>query len=142
MNWRILVALNSEPLAVHAADVGMTLAHSLKADLAFVYVIGEPSEIGADGGLSADEVIRMAKQEGKDLIAAIRQRDPKLSSVEFLPVGRAASEIVKAAREWPANLIVIGSHGRRGIKRAVLGSVAEAVMRHAPCPVMVVKAEE
>jgi len=37
---------------------------------------------------------------------------------------------------------VIGSHGRRGIKRAVLGSVAEAVMRHAPCPVMVVKAEE
>jgi len=142
MNWRILVALNSEPLAVHAADVGMTLAHSLKADLAFVYVIGEPSEIGADGGLSADEVIRMAKQEGKDLIAAIRQRDPKLSSVEFLPVGRAASEIVKAAREWPASLIVIGSHGRRGIKRAVLGSVAEAVMRHAPCPVMVVKAEE
>jgi universal stress protein A len=59
-----------------------------------------------------------------------------------MPIDHPAAEIVKAVKEWPANLIVIGSHGRGGIQRAVLGSVAEAVMRHAPCPVMVIKAEE
>lgn len=52
--------------------------------------------------------------------------------MEFMPVGRAAVEIVKTAKEWQANLIVIGSHGRKGLRRAVVGSVAESVMRHAP----------
>jgi len=142
MDWRVLIALSSGPLAVHAANVGMELARSLKAELAFVHVIDEPSEIGADGGVSEEEAIRTAKDDGKDLIAAIRQRAPELAAQEFTPIGRPSIEIVKAAKEWPANLIVIGSHGRGGIQRVVLGSVAESVMRHAPCPVMVVKAEE
>jgi len=142
MDWRVLIALNSGPLAVHAANVGMELALSLKAELAFVHVIGEPSEIGADGGVSEEEAIRTAKEDGKDLIASIRQRARKLAALEFMPIGRPSIEIVKAAKEWPANLIVIGSHGRGGIQRVVLGSVAESVMRLAPCPVMVVKAEE
>jgi len=142
MDWRVLIAINSGPLAVHAANVGMELARSLKAELAFVHVIGEPSEIGADGGVSEEEAIRTAKDDGKDLIAAIRQRAPEQAALEFMPIGRPSIEIVKAAKEWPANLIVIGSHGRGGIQRVVLGSVAESVMRNAPCPVMVVKAEE
>lgn len=47
--------------------------------------------------------------------------------------------IVGAAREWPADLIVIGSHGRRGLDRLLLGSVAESVVRHAPCSVSIVR---
>jgi nucleotide-binding universal stress UspA family protein len=142
MNWRVLIALNSGPLAAHAAGVGIELTRALGAGLAFVYVIDEPSDIGADGGVSAGEAIRKAKEDGKEIIAAIRHRAPQLVALEFMPIGLASAEIVKAAKEWPANLIVIGSHGRGGIQRAVRGSVAEEVMRHAPCPVMVVKAEE
>jgi universal stress protein A len=56
-------------------------------------------------------------------------------------VGKPAAEIVNAAKEWPADVIVIGSHGRAGVTRVLLGSVAEAVMRHAPCPVLVVRPE-
>jgi nucleotide-binding universal stress UspA family protein len=63
------------------------------------------------------------------------------SVLEFLPVGDPSIEIVKAAREWPADLIVIGSHGRQGVSRMLLGSVAEAVTRHAPCPVLVIRAK-
>ena len=48
-------------------------------------------------------------------------------ALQFMPIDHPAAEIVKAVKEWPANLIVIGSHGRGGIQRAVLGSVAEAV---------------
>jgi nucleotide-binding universal stress UspA family protein len=47
--------------------------------------------------------------------------------------------IVEAAREWTADLIVMGSHGRRGVDRLLLGSVAESVVRHAPCSVYVVR---
>ena len=47
--------------------------------------------------------------------------------------------IVDAAREWPADLIVIGSHGRRGFDRLLLGSVAESIVRHAPCSVDIVR---
>lgn len=142
MNWRVLIALNNEPLAVHAADVGIELTRSLKAELGFIYVISEPSEIGADGGVSAEEAVGRAKEDGQALIGAVRQRAPELAAMEFMPVGRAAVEIVKTAKEWQANLIVIGSHGRKGLRRAVVGSVAKSVMRHAPCPVMIVKADE
>jgi len=45
------------------------------------------------------------------------------------------------AKDWPADLIVIGSHGRSGMRRALLGSVAEGVMRNATCPVLVVRAQ-
>jgi len=48
--------------------------------------------------------------------------------------------IVEAARQWPANLIVMGSHGRRGVDRFLIGSVAESVMRHAGCSVLIERA--
>jgi nucleotide-binding universal stress UspA family protein len=47
--------------------------------------------------------------------------------------------IVDAAREWHADLVVMGSHGRRGLDRLVLGSVAESVVRHSPCSVEIVR---
>jgi nucleotide-binding universal stress UspA family protein len=47
--------------------------------------------------------------------------------------------ILDCAREWPANIIVVGSHGRRGLDRLLMGSVAEAVVRHAPCSVEIVR---
>src|SRR5262249_49102175 len=54
--------------------------------------------------------------------------------------GEAAERIVDAAREAQCDLIVMGTHGRTGLGRALMGSVAEKVMRAAPCPVMTVKA--
>ena len=53
--------------------------------------------------------------------------------------GEAASEIVRVAKERKVDLIVIASHGRTGLGRILFGSTAEAVVRHAPCPVLVVK---
>ena len=53
--------------------------------------------------------------------------------------GDIREKIIDAAAAWPAGLIVIGSHGRRGVQRFLLGSVAEFVVRHAPCSVQVVR---
>ena len=88
-------------------------------------------------------MIALAEQDGKGLLDTFRERlPPPLSALEFLSRGRPAGEIIKAAKEWPTDLIVIGSHGRGGIQRALFGSVADAVMRHAPCPILVIRASE
>ena len=64
------------------------------------------------------------------------------SALEFVVTGTPADEIVKAAKAWSADLIVIGTHGRGGVQRALLGSVADGVMRNAPCPVLIIRAKE
>ncbi len=140
---KILVAVESEPVAAHAADVGAELARALGAEMAFVHVVDSSLGYPADIGVPPNELTALAKQEAKKLVNDFRQRlPPQSAALEFIPVGGPATEIVKAAKEWPADLIVIGSHGRGGVQRALLGSVAEGVMRHAPCPVMVVRAKE
>jgi nucleotide-binding universal stress UspA family protein len=135
---RILVAVDEEPIAAQAADMGIELAHALGAKLAFVFVV-EPVA-SPDSGISASELLAGAEQDGRRVMAGFSQRMPAgVLPLQFVKVGAPATEIVKAAREWPADVIVIGSHGRTGVPRAILGSVAEAVVRHAPCPVLVVR---
>jgi len=140
---KVLIAIDSEPVAVRAAETGIDLAASLRAEVAFIHVMDASLLYPADTGPSPNELVCAGKRDAKQLVAAIRQRFSLQSSVlEFFQVGRPADEIVKAAAEWSADLLVIGSHGRGGMQRALLGSVAETVMRHAPCPLVVVRATD
>jgi nucleotide-binding universal stress UspA family protein len=83
-----------------------------------------------------------AKRDSKRLLAGFRKRlSLPVSTLEFAPTGTPAAAIVGTAKEWSADLIVIASHGRAGVARALLGSVAEGVMRNAPCPVLVIRAQ-
>jgi nucleotide-binding universal stress UspA family protein len=139
---KILIAVDSSPVAAHAAEVGVELARSLGAEIAFIHAIAPEVAVAPGSGASAAELMAFAQEEGRRLVAGFRQRAPSQPvPLEFVPVGRPAAEIVQAARAWPADLIVIGSHGRGGVTRVVLGSVADGVLRHAPCPVVVVRIE-
>jgi nucleotide-binding universal stress UspA family protein len=140
---KILVAVDESAFAARAADVGFELARSLGGEVALIHVIDPSVDAYApEGGIPASELIALAQQDGKRLLAAFGQRASlQPPPFEFIRVGKPATEIIKAAKEWPADLIVIGSHGRWGVERLLLGSVAEAVMRHAACPVLVVRAE-
>ena len=140
---RILVAVDEAPIAAHAADVAIDLAAGLHAKLALVHVVDPAAVAAPDAGVPEDELIADAEQDAKRLLAGFRQRiAADIIPLEFVRVGTPAAEVARAATEWPADLIVIGSHGRRGLTRALLGSVAEAVMRLAPCPVLVVRGHE
>jgi nucleotide-binding universal stress UspA family protein len=141
---KVLVAVDEDPIAAHAAEVGMALARSLHAEVALIHAT-DPSAIYApEPGMADDELALAlsAERDGARVMADFRARLPAGSEVlQFIPHGRPGPEIVKAAQEWGADLIVIGSHGRRGLTRTLMGSVAEAVMHHAPCPVLVVRAK-
>jgi nucleotide-binding universal stress UspA family protein len=141
MNFRrILIAVDGSPLAAHAANVGIELARSLGGEVAFIHVVDPAHAYAPEGGVSPAVLLAQAEEDGKRLLAELRQRaSPQPTCLEFLAVGKPNLEILKAANEWPADIIVIGSHGSGGLTRLLVGSVAEAVMRHASCPVLVVR---
>ena len=145
---KILIALDDGPISAHAADVGIALGRSLKSDMALIHVVAYPTTApNADLGMTpstqllfSSETLDIEMEVGRKLLNGVRQRlslDPSIP--EYLECGEAAAEIVKVAHSWSADLIVIGSHGRHGFDRLILGSVAESVTRSAPCPVLIIK---
>jgi nucleotide-binding universal stress UspA family protein len=78
-------------------------------------------------------------QHLRDELCRTRPGDPNTHVQHLLAEGDPANAILSAARESHCDLIVMATHGRRGLSRLVLGSVAEAVLRRAPCPVLLVK---
>ncbi len=80
-------------------------------------------------------------QEGVlDQLRQLRLPDPSVRIEPRVQEGQAGTEIVRVAKEAGCDLIVMGTHGRTGLGRLLMGSVAEQVMRQAPCPVLTVKA--
>lgn len=135
---RILIAVDGEAVSAHAAELGIQLACCVTGDVAFVHVV-EPDLTHAPG-IAAEDVVAEAQKDGERILAELETRiSPLFAAQKFIRVGRPAHEILGVAKEWRADVIVVGSHGRHGIPRVLLGSVAEAVMRHADCPVLVIR---
>jgi nucleotide-binding universal stress UspA family protein len=75
----------------------------------------------------------------RERLGAMRPDDPQIAVERYLLVGDEAIEIVELAGQVSADMIVMGTHGRTGLKRLLMGSVAEKVSRNAPCPVVTVR---
>jgi nucleotide-binding universal stress UspA family protein len=85
--------------------------------------------------------VDLAEEEAQENLSAFEQDllNKGIDANAYLRVGYPFEEIVLMANDPDVDLIIIGSHGRSGIKRLLLGSTAERVVEHAPCPVLVVK---
>jgi universal stress protein A len=137
---RILIAVENSEIGVHATMVGLELASALSAQAAFIHVIGAALSDDAWMPVASLELSLPSDHEIALVLASLGGRAPIPSdAAKFVPVGEPVESIVATARSWPADLVVIGSHGRDGLNRVLLGSVAEGVTRHAPCPVLVVR---
>lgn len=140
---KILIAVDESAFAAHAADIGTELARSLGAEVAFVTVIDTSIGGPAQDSIPADLWMATAEREAKDRLAAYRDRaaahPPALT---FTVSGKPATKIVQAAANWPADVIVMGTHGRGVVANMLLGSVAQGVLRSADCPVLIVRAQK
>ena len=137
---RILIAVDNSEIGTHATMVGLELASALGAQVAFIHVIGAALSDDAWMPVASLELSLPPDYEIAQVLASLRERVPIPSdAAKFVPVGDPVEQIVGTARGWPADLVVMGSHGRDGLNRVLLGSVAEGVTRHAPCPVLVVR---
>jgi nucleotide-binding universal stress UspA family protein len=137
----ILVPIDLGDHTAQVLDYAVALAGKLDAKVHLLHVVSWPL-LGAEVPVSLtdaamNEVIARARQELDHLAAAHAGKVP-FGSVE-LETGDARSGITAAAERLGADLIVMGTHGRRGVSRMLLGSVAERIVRTAPCPVLLVR---
>lgn len=139
---RIMIATDFSTQARHALDYAVELSARLNAPLLMVSAFQIPMYPLPEGAFVAGgpAIAEILDRVSGDLAAEKKLAIEKgAHEVESLVVeGAPANEIVRVAKEHHVDLIVIGSHGRGGLSRAILGSVADRVMRTAHCPVMVV----
>lgn len=90
--------------------------------------------------LNKDIMSRVKEEAIKDLqVFADKYHEDKITVAPEIAEGKPFVEIIKAARNYDVDLIVMGTHGRTGLKSMLIGSVAEKVVRKAPCPVLTAK---
>jgi nucleotide-binding universal stress UspA family protein len=141
---RILVPTDLSEGAAQALDYACELARTLDAEVHLLNVVGIPSlgvpELGV--ALTATMIDRIVVDNQTALDELVRTRCTGKTGPALVRSGDPREVINRTAQEIGADLIVMGTHGRRGISRALLGSVAETVVRSAPCAVLTVRVKE
>ncbi|HMP03997.1 MAG TPA: universal stress protein [Gemmatales bacterium] len=131
---RILHPTDFSKHASYAFDLAEGLARQTGAELFLLHVMPTPMAVYGDAMVEPASAV-----DKEAIVKQLHELKPKAPGVtiHYLTAeGDAAPTIVAAAKERQADLIVVGSHGRRGLRRILLGSVAEQVLRSSPCPVL------
>jgi nucleotide-binding universal stress UspA family protein len=141
----ILLPTDFSECGNYALSYAAALARKFEASIIFVHVI-EPMvpTVGYSGmsePLAIADISDQLEDSAESELPKIAQCEAcaGLEVEELIVHGEAAAEIVRVARERHVDLIIVSSHGRTGLGRILFGSTAEAVVRHASCPVLVVK---
>jgi universal stress protein A len=141
---KILVPVDFSEESQQALLLGCDLAKRYEAELLITHVYLVPSFATLEGSLPAPANMRDAIEEGVNSALESQRKQAIGAGVRKVSVlareGIAHSEIVAIAGAEQVDLIVIGTHGRTGLKHVLLGSVAERVLRHALCPVLAARA--
>jgi nucleotide-binding universal stress UspA family protein len=146
MYQRILVPIDGSPTSDRGLDEAIALARVTGGSIRLVNILDDlVFTTGFETGATYTRTVLPAlRQHSERILAAGRQRVTAASvAVDALTIEcfarRPCDVIVEAAVQWPADVIVIGTHGRRGVNRMMLGSDAEQVVRMAPVPVLLVR---
>lgn len=140
----VLVPVDFSDCSMKALQYTLPLAVQHDAVLTLLHVVPQTpyatGEYGAVDG-SARTFLRTSGEQG---LARLVEKEihGTVPAVTLVCDGAPAVEIVELAKRLPADIIVISTHGRSGLKHVFLGSVTEQVVRHAPCPVLVVRENE
>ena len=143
----VLVATDLSPASLLAIDAAATLAKAFGARVTLAHVF-DPSPLTptATSQLTTAEQLEVAQSYERHLLGELeRLRDTRLAGLDAgvaLLQGRsAADELCRHAEKADVDLIVIATHGRTGLARMLIGSVAERVVRHATCPVLTLRSK-
>jgi nucleotide-binding universal stress UspA family protein len=137
---RVLVPHDFSDTADAALVYALDLAEKLGARITIVHTYEIPAYGFPEGPAMTADMVLQIENAAQTALNGVAERSgrPGIQVDAVLRRGPAWSEIDAVAKETNADLIVIGTHGRRGVVRALLGSVAEKVVRTAPCPVLTV----
>lgn len=144
---RILIPVDGSVTSDAAVDLGRRFAADQNARLAFVHTYSVARTIAMASGvgttvLDPSEAVEVERGAGESILRDAVVQVAPFDAESFLEEGDCVGSILAVAQRWGADLIVIGSHGRSGLTRALVGSVAEGVMRRAQIPVLVLHADK
>ena len=138
VGWKtIVVATDGSRYSAAAADRAIAFAKSYGGELMVVSVVDVPTEFYAEAPQAVEDLVRKAKGYVADVKKQAEAAGVKAET--YVGEAEAYEAINNLAREQKADMIVLGSHGRTGLRRLLMGSVTEKVIGYAPCPVLVVK---
>ena len=149
MYKRILVPIDGSETSNKALVAALQLARDFSAQVRLVHVVEELTYLTGYDQYSgySDDLIKIMRETGakilSDAMTIAKAAGVEVDNVQFDTLGERLGETVAdAARRWNADLIVVGTHGRRGVGRVLMGSGAEQIVRLAPVPVLVVRSQE
>ncbi|MEW6163135.1 MAG: universal stress protein [Nitrospirota bacterium] len=138
LGWKnIFLNTDGSKYSEAATDKAINFAKSYGGNLMVVSVVDVTEEFMARAPGLVEEMVKKARGFVKDVKK--KAEASNINAITFVREGEAYRVITNLAREHKADVIVIGSHGRTGLKRLLMGSVTEKVIGYAPCPVLVVK---
>jgi len=145
MYTRILVPVDGSVASLKGLDEAIKLAKAMRAQIKLLHVLNDLIiDSGYVPSVYIETVIVSMRKSGEQVLAAaqalVAEQGVALESEMAERIGgQAADSIIEAAQQWSADLIVMGTHGRRGLRRLALGSDAELVLRTSSVPVLMVR---
>jgi len=138
---RMLVPTDGSDCSLRAAELAIHLAKFFEAEIIVIYVIDVVILNEITRGVEKGTVEKELEEKGQRYLNYVVRLAEKegLKAKAILVKGEPHDQIVRHARNLRADLIVMGTYGRRGAERILFGSVAERVIEYAPCPVLVVR---
>ena len=139
---KILIPTDGSEYTKAAIATGLNMAKLIGAEVTAMYVVDQTSFINFPMDSAIVSIYSLLEEEGKEAVEYVVNEGKKLGVkvVSRVEEGSPVKRIVEASKEH--DIIVMGTLGRTGMSKLLLGSVAERVVRHAICPVMVVRAPE
>ena len=136
---KILIAVDDSAFSMKAARTGFTIAHRLKASIALLFVVNKSNEVfNTDLGITPQQSKTVLLKEAEETIDQyIKIYDGIGEVFRFTPEGFPETEILSIAKEWNADLIVMGTHGRSGLSKLFSGSLTDYIIKHSEIPVLV-----
>jgi nucleotide-binding universal stress UspA family protein len=148
MYQNILVPVDGSAPSSRGLDEAIKLASALHSRIRLLHIVNELVVLTPEVAATAlTDVLHILRTQGEEILQsaedAVRKGGVPVDDVLLEAMGgRAGDHVVQKAQEWPADLIVCGTHGRRGLRRALLGSDAEYIVRQSTVPVLLVRASE
>ena len=139
IGWKnIVFATDGSKFSEAATNKAIDFAKSYGSEIQVISVVDVTEEFMARAPGAVEDLVKKAKEIVEDVKKKASSEGIKAESI--VREGDAYKVIVNIAKKQGANAIMMGSHGRTGLRRLLMGSVTERVIGHAPCPVLIVKA--
>jgi nucleotide-binding universal stress UspA family protein len=147
---KVLVPTDLSPCSLHALQEAQLFATTFSASIDLLYVWSLPALVAPESvitglGINEQPLLEWVRNSARELLTKF-EHEAKSSgiavSASFCEPGDPATVIAECAASGKYDLLVLGTHGRTGLSHALLGSVAEKVIRRAPCPVLTVRTRD